>query len=51
MSYQFINLCSVQVLNKAWQIVKSKGSAGGIDGMTINDFSKVKQKEILSLSQ
>ena len=51
MSNQFINLCSVQVLNKAWQIVKSKGAAGGIDGITIADFAKVKHREIQSLSQ
>lgn len=50
MSYQFINLCSVQLLNKAWQIVKSKGALGGIDGVTINDFKKRKYKEIQSLS-
>lgn len=50
MSYQLNKLYSVQVLNKAWQIVKSKGSTGGIDGMTIDDFSKVKNKEIQSLS-
>ena len=51
MSYQFTNLCSVQMLNKAWQIVREKGSAGGVDGMTINDFKKVKYKEIQSLSE
>ena len=51
MAYQFVKLCSVQELNKAWQIVRTKQSSGGIDGMTIDDFAKVKYKEIQSLSE
>ena len=48
---QFVSLCSFQLLNKAWKIVKSKGSSGGIDGISIDDFEKEKHKEIISLSE
>lgn len=33
----FNKLCQVETLLNAWKIVKQKGTAGGIDGMTIAD--------------
>lgn len=51
MTKQFTNLCSIQTLNLAWITIKEKGSAGGVDGMSIDDFVKVKHKEILRLSE
>lgn len=42
MSYQtmFQTLCSEKHLLHAWKEIKSKGSAGGIDGQTTEDFEK-----------
>lgn len=34
----FNTLCSRQILNQAWKIVKTKNSHGGIDGLSIADF-------------
>ena len=34
----FKNLCSAKLLLHAWEVVKQKGSAGGIDGMSILDI-------------
>ena len=42
MHTQFSNLCRESTLYQAWNEVKSKGSAGGIDGVTIADFNKDK---------
>jgi len=42
MQTQYITLCRESTLYKAWNEVKSKGSAGGIDGVTIADFNKDK---------
>ena len=39
-------LCSETALYNAWSIVKEKGAAGGIDGMTIQEFDKEKRKQI-----
>lgn len=39
-------LCSETSLYNAWNIVKEKGAAGGIDGMTIQEFDKEKRKQI-----
>ncbi len=39
-------LCSETSLYNAWSIVKEKGAAGGIDGMTIQEFDKEKRKQI-----
>ena len=46
MPTQFNTLCQETTLYDAWSVVKSKGSAGGIDGITIQDFDKEKRKQI-----
>lgn len=46
MPTQFQTLCRDLSLYDAWKIVKAKGSAGGIDGQTLDDFERVKRKEI-----
>ena len=38
MPAQFNTLCQEATLYEAWNNVKSKGSAGGIDGVTIQEF-------------
>ena len=40
MPAQFNTLCQEATLYEAWNNVKSKGSAGGIDGVTIQKFEK-----------
>ena len=42
MQTQHTTLCRESTLYKAWNEVKSKGSTGGIDGVTIADFNKDK---------
>jgi hypothetical protein len=32
MDMSFLNLCFMKTLFKAWKVVKSKNSVGGIDG-------------------
>ena len=49
MPAQFKTLCQETTLYEAWSTVKSKGSAGGIDGVTIQEFDKEKRKEIPKL--
>ena len=39
-------LCSETSRYNAWNIVKEKGAAGGIDGMTIQEFEKEKRKQM-----
>ena len=39
-------LCTEVSLYNAWNSVKEKGAAGGIDGMTIQLFEKEKHKQI-----
>ncbi len=51
MPTQFTTLCQIPRLYLAWNIVKAKGSAGGIDGMTIIEFEKEKRKEIPKLAE
>lgn len=51
MSPQFNTLCQESTLYDAWNTVKSKGSAGGIDGMTIEDFNKDKIRQIQQLKE
>ena len=46
MAKQIDILCSENTLYNAWNIVKAKGSAGGIDGITIQGFEKEKRKQI-----
>ena len=36
----FVRLCQKNVLAEAWATVKSKNSAGGIDGITVSDFDE-----------
>ena len=42
MATQFNTLCQETTLYEAWNTVKSKGSAGGVDGVTIEEFNKEK---------
>lgn len=51
MSTQFNTLCQESTLYDAWNTVKSKGSAGGIDGVTIKDFNQDKIKQIKQLQE
>lgn len=46
MAKQIDILCSESSLYNAWTIVKAKGAAGGIDGITIQEFEKEKRKQI-----
>lgn len=50
MPTQLNNLCQILRLYHAWSTVKAKGSAGGIDGITILEFEKEKEKQILKLA-
>ena len=38
-------------LRKAWQKVRKKGSAGGVDGVTVQQFDKKAEANIISLSK
>ena len=51
MSTQFNTLCQDTMLYETWNNVKSKGSAGGIDGVTIEEFNKDKIKQIQQLRE
>ena len=51
MPAQLNALCQIPRLHLAWNTVKAKGSAGGIDGMTIIEFEHDKRKEILKLAE
>lgn len=51
MPTQFNTLCQETTLYEAWNTVKSKGSAGGIDGVTIEDFNKDKIKQIQQIRE
>ena len=51
MSTQLNQLCQIPRLHLAWNTVKAKGAAGGIDGMTIIDFEHDKRKEIPKLAE
>lgn len=46
MPTQFAILCQETSLYNAWNIVKEKGAAGGIDGVTIQEFEKDKRRQI-----
>lgn len=48
---QFSYICQESTLYKAWNYVKSKGSAGGIDGVTIEEFNKVKYRQIMQIQE
>lgn len=49
MPTQFTTLCQETTLYNAWNIVKEKGAAGGIDGVTIQEFEKDKRRQISKL--
>lgn len=49
MDILFQILCNEQTLRDAWQQVKQKNAAGGIDGMTVAEFEKKEGKYILEL--
>lgn len=51
MPSQLNMLCQIPRLYLAWGTVKAKGSAGGIDGMTIIEFEHNKRKEISQLAE
>ena len=50
MQNQFANLCQPAMLFAAWNVVKAKGAAGGVDGVTIAEFEKQKQVQIPRLA-
>lgn len=50
MHTQFATLCQENSLYNAWNIVKEKGAAGGIDGVTIQMFEKDKRRQIPRLA-
>ena len=47
---QFAQLCQLPTLFTAWNAVKAKGAAGGVDGVTIAEFEKQKKVQILKLA-
>ena len=51
MPAQLNALCQIPRLYLAWNMVKAKGSVGGIDGITILEFEKDKRKEIPKLAE
>lgn len=51
MPAQLNALCEIPRLHLAWSMVKAKGSAGGVDGISILEFDKDKRKEILKLAE
>lgn len=51
MPAQFNMLCQIPRLHLAWGDVKAKGSAGGVDGISIQEFEKGKRKEIIKLAE
>lgn len=51
MPAQLNALCQIPRLYLAWNMVKAKGSVGGIDGVSILEFEKEKRKEIPKLAE
>ena len=51
MPYQLNQLCQIPRLHLAWGMVKTKGAAGGIDGISILEFEKEKRKELSKLAE
>lgn len=51
MSSQLNMLCQIPRLHLAWNMVKTKGSTGGIDGVSILEFEKEKRKELPKLAE
>ena len=48
---QFNTLCQEATLLTAWNLVKAKGSAGGIDGVSLETFNKERHKQIQLLAE
>jgi retron-type reverse transcriptase len=48
---QFNTICKEDTLYDAWNAIKSKGSAGGVDGMSIEEFNKDKINQIKQLKE
>lgn len=46
----FDRLCSVEHLFRAWENVKSKNSAGGVDGENVSSFDSDVQGNLKKLS-
>lgn len=51
MRTQFSILCQESTLYYAWRFVKSKGSAGGIDGVSIEGFNKDRAQQIRQIQE
>jgi FAD synthase len=51
MARQIDILCSETTLYNAWNVVREKGAAGGIDGITIQKFEKDKRRQISRLAE
>ena len=51
MPSQLHALSQIPRLYLAWSTVKAKGSAGGVDGVSIQEFEKEKRKEIAKLAE
>lgn len=47
----FTILCKESTLLAAWNAVRAKGSAGGVDGVCIDDFEKDKKRQISKIAQ
>jgi len=47
----FDKLCSTDCLFAAWSSVKSKNSAGGIDGLSVLDFDNKLSENLFSLQK
>ncbi|GHU75939.1 hypothetical protein FACS189414_1030 [Bacteroidia bacterium] len=45
----FVRLTTISTLHSAWQTVKSKGAAGGIDGLSLLEFEKNLQRNLYTL--
>jgi len=50
-SVHFNTLCQPATLFTAWNTVKAKGAAGGVDGMTVEEFEKQKKTRIPKLAE
>ena len=51
MSITVEEVAAIWRLQDAWKKVRKKGSAGGVDGVTIAEFEKNAEAEIVSLSR
>lgn len=51
MAALFQTLCTASALLAAWKLVKTKNAAGGVDGMTVNEFEKDLSEHLAKLEQ